>query len=115
MTGIEGLGEAGLYGADRDGAVDVLSELEEEMDVVVHEGPAEDGEVVTAFQAACPTHAIVFGDINDAGSQVSQLKTEPHNYGVLSELGTRPRTTYLAKVRNPNPELEEVQHDGEEH
>ncbi|MBN1991117.1 MAG: TAT-variant-translocated molybdopterin oxidoreductase [Anaerolineae bacterium] len=66
----------------------------------------EDGEVVTACQAACPTHAIVFGDVNDPNSRVSQLKAEPHHYGVLTELGTRPRTTYLAKLKNPNPELE---------
>jgi Fe-S-cluster-containing dehydrogenase component len=66
----------------------------------------QDGEVVTACQAACPTHAIVFGDVNDPNSQVSQLKAEPHNYGILTELGTRPRTTYLARLRNPNPELE---------
>lgn len=66
----------------------------------------QDGEVVTACQAACPTHAIVFGNINDRHSLVAQLKQEPHHYGLLEELNTRPRTTYLAKVRNPNPELE---------
>ncbi len=65
-----------------------------------------DGEVVTACQAACPTHAIVFGNINDPDSQVTQAKAEPHNYGILTELNTRPRTTYLAKLRNPNPALE---------
>lgn len=67
----------------------------------------QDGEVVTACQAACPTKAIVFGDINDPNSEVSQWKAEPHNYEILAELGTRPRTSYLAKLRNPNPELEE--------
>ncbi|MGQ9791115.1 MAG: TAT-variant-translocated molybdopterin oxidoreductase [Armatimonadota bacterium] len=65
-----------------------------------------DGEVVTACQAACPTHAIVFGNLNDQESLVSQWKRQPHHYGLLEELNTRPRTTYLAKVRNPNPELE---------
>jgi molybdopterin-containing oxidoreductase family iron-sulfur binding subunit len=65
-----------------------------------------DGDVVTACQAACPTKAIVFGDINDPESQVAQRKASPLNYGLLTELNTHPRTTYLAKLRNPNPELE---------
>jgi molybdopterin-containing oxidoreductase family iron-sulfur binding subunit len=65
-----------------------------------------DGEVLTACQSACPTDAIVFGDINDAGSRVAQTKKSPLNYSLLAELNTRPRTTYLAIVRNPNTELE---------
>jgi molybdopterin-containing oxidoreductase family iron-sulfur binding subunit len=65
-----------------------------------------DGEVVTACQAACPTQAIVFGNLNDPQSQVVQRKASPLNYGLLTELNTQPRTTYLAKLRNPNPELE---------
>ncbi|HWQ34666.1 MAG TPA: TAT-variant-translocated molybdopterin oxidoreductase [Blastocatellia bacterium] len=64
-----------------------------------------DGEVVTACQAACPTEAIVFGNINDHSSQVAKLKASPRNYGLLAELQTQPRTTYLAAVRNPNPEI----------
>src|ERR1051326_877159 len=64
-----------------------------------------DGEIVTACQQACPTDAIVFGDMNDKTSRVAQLKKEPSNYALLEELNTRPRTTYLAVVRNPNPEM----------
>jgi molybdopterin-containing oxidoreductase family iron-sulfur binding subunit len=64
-----------------------------------------DGEVLTACQAACPAGAIVFGDMNDGASQVKKLKDTPLNYALLVELNTHPRTTYLAAVRNPNPEL----------
>jgi len=67
-----------------------------------------DGEVVTACQAACPTGAIVFGDINDPSSHVARLKGTPLNYGMLTELNTRPRTTYLARLRNPNPALRDA-------
>ena len=65
-----------------------------------------DGDVLTACQAACPTEAIVFGDINDPNSRVSRMKASPLNYPLLAELNTRPRTTYLAIVRNPNTEIE---------
>ncbi len=65
-----------------------------------------DGEVKTACQTACPTQAIVFGDMNDPASRVAQAKSSPRNYGLLEDLNTRPRTTYLAAVRNPNPVLE---------
>jgi molybdopterin-containing oxidoreductase family iron-sulfur binding subunit len=64
-----------------------------------------DGDVVTACQAACPTQAIVFGDMNDAGSQVTKLKKDSLQFGLLTELNTRPRLTYQAVVRNPNPHL----------
>jgi len=64
-----------------------------------------DGEVVTACQAACPTRAILFGDLNDPKSRVRRNKASPLDYALLSELNTRPRTTYLAKLSNPNPEL----------
>jgi molybdopterin-containing oxidoreductase family iron-sulfur binding subunit len=64
-----------------------------------------DGEVLTACQAVCPAGAIVFGDLNDPNSQVARLNQSELNYGLLTELNTRPRTTYLAAVRNPNPEL----------
>jgi MoCo/4Fe-4S cofactor protein with predicted Tat translocation signal len=66
-----------------------------------------DGEIVTACQAVCPTEAIVFGNINDPNSKVSKLKAEPRDYGLLAELNTKPRTTYLSALRNPNPEIGE--------
>lgn len=64
-----------------------------------------DGEIITACQSACPSDAIVFGDLNDPQSRVSRWKNEPSNYGLLAELNTRPRLTYLAVVRNPNPDM----------
>jgi MoCo/4Fe-4S cofactor protein with predicted Tat translocation signal len=67
----------------------------------------KDGEIVTACQQACPTDALIFGDINDKSTRVAKLKAEGRNYSVLGELNTRPRTTYLAIVRNPNPALGE--------
>jgi molybdopterin-containing oxidoreductase family iron-sulfur binding subunit len=64
------------------------------------------GEVTTACQDACPTQAIVFGDIENPDSEVRTLKQSPRNYGMLAELNVRPRTTYLAGVSNPNSEIE---------
>jgi len=67
--------------------------------------PIRDGEIVTACEAVCPAKAITFGNINDPASRVSQLKADKLNYGLLGELNTRPRTTYLGALRNPNPEI----------
>ncbi len=64
-----------------------------------------DGEILTACQSACPSGAIVFGDINDTHSAVSRWKEEPRDYGLLAELNTMPRLTHLAIVRNPNPKM----------
>ncbi len=64
-----------------------------------------DGEIKTACQQACPADAIVFGDLNDPDSRVARLQAEERKYALLENLNTRPRTNYLAAVRNVNPEL----------
>ncbi|HET7184717.1 MAG TPA: TAT-variant-translocated molybdopterin oxidoreductase [Terriglobales bacterium] len=67
-----------------------------------------DQEILTACQQVCPANAIIFGDINDPNSSVRRFKEHPRNFGVLEELNTRPRTTYMAAVLNPNPEIPEA-------
>jgi molybdopterin-containing oxidoreductase family iron-sulfur binding subunit len=79
---------------------------EAKIDAEKEERRLRDGEIVTACQQACPTQAIVFGDLNDPGSRVAKLQAEERNYSLLGELNTRPRTTYLGALRNVNPELE---------
>ncbi len=76
------------------------------IDAEKQDRPVRDGEIVTACQQACPADAIVFGNLNDPGSRVVKLKAEERNYSLLGELNTRPRTTYLAALRNVNAELE---------
>jgi molybdopterin-containing oxidoreductase family iron-sulfur binding subunit len=84
-----------------------VQRIEEKRSQAKAEGrrPIRDGEVLTACQQVCPADAIVFGNINDPESRVAKLKRQARDYAVLEELNTKPRTTYLARLRNPNPEL----------
>jgi molybdopterin-containing oxidoreductase family iron-sulfur binding subunit len=77
------------------------------IDAEKHDKQVPDGSLQTACQQACPADAIVFGNINDKNSRVVKLKENTRNYGLLADLNTRPRTTYLAVVKNPNPEIPE--------
>jgi MoCo/4Fe-4S cofactor protein with predicted Tat translocation signal len=92
-----GVMEKCTYCVQRIQAVKIQSEIEGRR--------AQDGEIVTACQAVCPTEAIVFGDVNDPNSRVSKLKASERNYSLLGELNTKPRTTYLTELKNPNPEI----------
>ena len=93
-----GVMEKCTYCVQRINAARITAEIENR--------PVGGDEVVTACQAACPTRAIVFGNLNDPKSAVVKAKASPRNYALLAELNTRPRTTYLARLRNPNPEIE---------
>jgi molybdopterin-containing oxidoreductase family iron-sulfur binding subunit len=92
-----GVMEKCTYCVQRINAAKIESEKEDR--------PIRDGEVITACQQACPSEAIIFGNIMDPNSRVSRRKATPLNYSLLAELNTRPRTTYQARVENPNTEM----------
>jgi Fe-S-cluster-containing dehydrogenase component len=94
-----GVMEKCTYCVQRINAAKIRSEEEDRL--------VRDGEIVTACQSACPAEAIVFGNVNDPKSRVSKLKAQSRDYSLLDDLNTKPRTTYLARVRNPNPEIRE--------
>jgi molybdopterin-containing oxidoreductase family iron-sulfur binding subunit len=76
-----------------------------EIQAATEDRAVRDGEVVTACQQTCATRAITFGSLRDPTSAVSATRTNERRYAVLHELGTRPRTMYLARIVNPNPTL----------
>ena len=74
--------------------------------------PLQDGEIVPACGQTCPTNAIRFGDLADEGSEVSRHSADRRAYHMLEELNIRPRTSYLARIRNPHPDLSDHEHPG---
>jgi len=93
-----GVMEKCTYCVQRISAARIAAEIEDR--------PIGPHEVVTACAAACPTQAIRFGDLHDPASGIAAQRADCRHYALLGELGTRPRTTYLARLRNPNPALE---------
>ena len=90
---------------DPDVATKVRADDEVRIEAKKQNRDIKDGEIVTACQQACPTQTIVFGNIADKNSSVTQLREDPRAYLLLEELLTRPRTSHLAKLRNPNPDI----------
>jgi molybdopterin-containing oxidoreductase family iron-sulfur binding subunit len=76
-----------------------------ERDAKLANRPMADGEARTACQQSCPAQAIEFGDMHDPKSRIAAAKASPRRYDLLSEFNTKPRTSYLSRLRNPNPEL----------
>jgi molybdopterin-containing oxidoreductase family iron-sulfur binding subunit len=85
------------------------------IDAKAQRRPLQDGEILTACQQACPTQAIEFGDVNEPASRVARAHANPRAYAMLAELNIKPRTHYLARIRNPHPALAEKRQDHHDH
>jgi Fe-S-cluster-containing dehydrogenase component len=85
------------------------------IDAKAQRRPLQDGEILTACQQVCPTQAIEFGDVNEPDSLVARAHANPRAYALLAELNIKPRTYYLARIRNPHPALAEKHQDHHDH